>query len=99
MKTSTNRSDERFITKWDLAKHLSVSLRTITRLMADHAIPFIRIGVAVRFRLSEVLESLTDHPRGLHRPRSKEKPTSQLGSESSLTSTRDLNHRMTEVGR
>ncbi|MBI5851754.1 MAG: excisionase family DNA-binding protein [Planctomycetes bacterium] len=47
------------ITKAELAEHLSVSIRTITRLMAERSVPFIRIGrVAVRFRLSDVMKAL-----------------------------------------
>lgn len=46
---------ENLITKKELAHKLSVSEGLINRLMAEEALPHLKIGRAVRFRLSDVL--------------------------------------------
>lgn len=46
---------ENFITKKELAQKLSVSEGLINRLMAEEQLPHVKIGRAVRFRLSDVL--------------------------------------------
>ena len=59
MKTNIDHGTLALITKSELADHLSVSIRTISRLMAEGSEPFIRIGkVAVRFQLGDVMEAL-----------------------------------------
>ena len=52
---------EALITKKTLAELLNVHPRTLTRMMNEGRLPFLRVGkVAVRFRLSDVLVALED---------------------------------------
>lgn len=46
---------ENLITKKELAQKLSVSEGLINRLMAEERLPNVKLGRAVRFRLSDVL--------------------------------------------
>jgi len=48
------------LTKRQLAEYLQVHPRTVTRKVTEGVIPVIRIGSAVRFRLSDVLHALQD---------------------------------------
>ncbi len=47
-----------WVRKRDLARHLSLSLRTIDNLIARKAIPFVRLGRSVRFRIVDVDRAL-----------------------------------------
>jgi excisionase family DNA binding protein len=49
------------VTKPEVARLLKVSLRTVTRLMRNGALPYLRLGRAVRFRLEEVQRYLNEH--------------------------------------
>jgi excisionase family DNA binding protein len=47
-----------WIRKPDLAKHLSLSLRSIDNLVAQKKIPFARFGRSIRFRITDVDRAL-----------------------------------------
>jgi excisionase family DNA binding protein len=46
------------LTKEQIALHLQIGPRTVDDWMKRRIIPFLKIGKAVRFRLSDVLETL-----------------------------------------
>ena len=48
----------RWVRKPDLAKHLSLSLRSIDNLIAQKKIPFARFGRSIRFRITDVDRAL-----------------------------------------
>lgn len=47
-----------WVRKPTLAKHLSLSLRSIDNLVARKAIPFARFGRSIRFRIADVDRAL-----------------------------------------
>lgn len=47
-----------WVRKLDLAKYLSLSVRTIDNLMRQKKIPFVRLGRSVRFRIADVNRAL-----------------------------------------
>ena len=47
-----------WVRKPELAKHLSLSLRSIDNLVARKAIPFARFGRSIRFRIADVDRAL-----------------------------------------
>jgi excisionase family DNA binding protein len=49
------------VTKPEVARLLKISLRTVTRLMRNGALPYLRLGWAVRFRLDDVQRYLNEH--------------------------------------
>lgn len=49
------------VTKPEVARLLKVSVRTVTRLMRNGALPYLRLGWAVRFRLEDVQRQLNEH--------------------------------------
>lgn len=49
---------DRLLTKKQLAEQLALSQSYISKLMAEEGLPRVKIGRAVRFRLSEVLDWL-----------------------------------------
>jgi excisionase family DNA binding protein len=49
---------EDYVTKPELARHLRVSVRTVDNMMARHDIPYVLIGRLVRFKITEVDQSL-----------------------------------------
>jgi excisionase family DNA binding protein len=59
-KTATaERAADWLLTKEELAPHLRIGHRTVDDWMRRGIIPFLKIGKAVRFRLPDVLESLS----------------------------------------
>jgi excisionase family DNA binding protein len=48
------------VTKPEVARLLEVSVRTVTRLMRNGALPYLRLGRAVRFRLEDVQRQLNE---------------------------------------
>lgn len=49
---------EGYVTKTELARHLHVSVRTVDNMMARHDIPYVVLGRLVRFKISEVDDTL-----------------------------------------
>lgn len=47
-----------WVRKRDLAQYLSLSLRSVDNLIARKAIPFVRLGRSVRFRIADVDRAL-----------------------------------------
>jgi excisionase family DNA binding protein len=50
----------KYVTRQELARVLKVSLRTVDRMIADQAIPFLRLGKVIRFRLEDVERQLAE---------------------------------------
>ena len=50
-------------TKKQIAEHLQVSLRTITHLMQQNSLPFVKIGHVVRFDLADIDATLSQIQR------------------------------------
>ncbi len=57
-KTSEFVNNVGWVKKSDLAKHLSLSVRSIDNLIARRAVPFVRLGRSVRFKISDVDRAL-----------------------------------------
>jgi excisionase family DNA binding protein len=54
-------NEEQFLTKPELARRLKVSLRTITTMMAQGDLPYLKLnGHLVRFRLEDVNRRLSE---------------------------------------
>jgi excisionase family DNA binding protein len=56
--THSTMQIEDYVTKPELARHLRVSVRTVDNMMARHDIPYVLIGRLVRFKITEVDQSL-----------------------------------------
>jgi excisionase family DNA binding protein len=63
---------EKYFTRRELARILKVSLRTVDGLIADEAIPFLRLGKAIRFRLEDVERHLAERFLVAKAPNGKE---------------------------
>jgi excisionase family DNA binding protein len=48
------------VTKPEVARLLEISVRTVTRLMRNGTLPYLRLGRAVRFRLEDVQRHLNE---------------------------------------
>jgi excisionase family DNA binding protein len=57
-KNSEFVSNVGWVRKKDIARHLSLSVRSIDNLIARKAIPFCRLGASVRFRVADVDRAL-----------------------------------------
>jgi excisionase family DNA binding protein len=51
---------EKYFTRGELAGILKVSLRTVDAMIADQAIPFLRLGKMIRFRIEDVERHLAE---------------------------------------
>ncbi len=51
---------DKYFTRIELAGILKVSLRTVDALIANRAIPFLRLGSLIRFRLEDVERYLAE---------------------------------------
>jgi excisionase family DNA binding protein len=61
MSNSALPTEETFLTKPELARLLKVSLRTITKMMAQGDLPYLKLnGRLVRFRLADVNRRLSE---------------------------------------
>lgn len=54
---------ENCLTKEQLAKRLNVSVSFINKMMANHGLPYMKLGRAVRFKLSEIVAFLERRQR------------------------------------
>ena len=54
---------EKLLSKCQLAERLGISESFINKLMIEDGLPYIKLGRAVRFRISEVMEFLNRRKR------------------------------------
>jgi excisionase family DNA binding protein len=67
------QANERLLTRKEVAAAMTVSLRTVDRMLADGEIKSIRLRGRVRFHLSEVFEDLAATARTRKRGPGKER--------------------------
>jgi excisionase family DNA binding protein len=61
LRIMTEEKSQTLLTKRDIARELQLGRRTIDVWMRQGRIPFLKIGKTVRFRLTDVLEKLSDY--------------------------------------
>jgi excisionase family DNA binding protein len=58
---TNDRASVGLLRKRELAQQLAISKRTLDAWMQKGRIPFLKVGRSVRFRLSDVLEKLSEY--------------------------------------
>jgi excisionase family DNA binding protein len=58
---TNDRASVGLLRKKELAQQLAISKRTLDVWMQKGRIPFLKVGRSVRFRLSDVLEKLSEY--------------------------------------